>query len=120
MMVGDDDVDAQASGMLDHMIRADAGIDAHNQPYAERGGLFHRVVLHAVTVANPVRDVAGGDAARQVQHFFEHDQRAGAVHIVVAIKQNGFFLFEGAGEARGRGRHAGQQKRIVQIGGGGP
>ena len=38
-------------------------------------------------------------AAQQVDTFFQNDHGAGAVDVVIAIKQNGLVLFDGAAQA---------------------
>ena len=57
--------------VLHHLVRADSGIHADDQLHAQRGGVLHRFALHAVAVANPVRDETSGDRARQIEYFLQ-------------------------------------------------
>ena len=94
-MIGHDDVDAQSGRVLHHLVRANAGIDADDQLHAQRRGVLHRFALHAIAVANAMRDETSGDRARQIEHFLQHHQRAGSIDVVIAIEQNRFFAFDG-------------------------
>ncbi len=114
-MIGDDHVDPELRRVAHHVVRANAGIDADDQFYAVGRGLFHHLAAHAVAVAQPVRNMKRRRAAQQIDPFFQNHHRAGAVDVVIAVKQNRFFLFNRPAQPRDRFRHRSEQTRIVQV-----
>src|SRR4051794_3861486 len=62
-----------------------------------------------------MRNMEGDAPAQQLNSFFKNDHRAGAVDVVIAVQEHGFFLFDSAPQTRDRVRHSGEQIRIVQI-----
>ena len=71
-----------------------------------RRGLLHHFAAHAVAVAQPMRNVESRLPARQFEALFQNHDRAGAVHVVIAIKQDALFLFDGAEQAVDRRVHS--------------
>ena len=84
-------------------------------PNAALGGLLDDLVAHAIAFADAVRHVVVGLAAAQLQRGLQDDDRGGAVHVVVAIDENGLAAFDGRAQALHRRAQAGHQVGRVQV-----
>ncbi len=115
-MVRDDDVDAQATRLFDDEIRADAGIDADDQGDSSGGGFLDHFAAHSVAIAQAVWDVEGRFAAQQFDSFFQDDDGAGAIDVVVAVKQDRFVLGDSAMQAFNGQIHVFESMGGMQIG----
>ena len=85
VMVGHDHVDAEFVGARDGRSRANAVVDADDQPDSARRGLFHRRGLHSVAVVQAMRNVPARFRAGQFQRLFQNDCGGDSVDVVVAV-----------------------------------
>ena len=72
------------------------------------GGALDHIVAHVVAFANAVRHVEVGRASAEFNRRLQDDDRHGAVHVVVAVNENGLFAFDGGVDAidgRAQARH---------------
>ena len=116
MMVGDDDIDAQRGSVAHHFIGANAGIHADDEFDRRRPRRLHDFAAHAVAVAQTVRNVKGCLPAREFDALFQDHDGAGAIHVVIAVKQDALAVFDGPAQTGDSVVHLGEQPRIVQIG----
>ena len=70
---------------------------------------------HAVTVAEAVRNVKAGFAARHLDGLLQNDDRDGAVDVVIAIDQDFLFGLDGRFHSRDGIVHAGEQRGVMQV-----
>src|SRR4029077_15477259 len=94
VMVGNDQVDAEAFRGLRGRERADAHIDADDQANSCDRGSFDDVVAHVGAFANAVGNVEVGGASAEFNRSFQNDDRHGAVDVIVAVNENRFFAFD--------------------------
>ena len=92
MMVGDDQVHAQAACRFRRSKGADAHIHTDNELDAGSGGPLDDVVTHVIAIADAVRNMEIGGAAAQLNRGLEDDDCGGAIHVVIAINQDRFFV----------------------------
>ena len=115
VMVGDDQIDAQALRRFRGREGADAHVDADDQANAGGGGALDHVVAHVVAFANAVRHVEVGRAAAEFDRGLQNDDRHGAVDVVVAVDQNRLFAFDGGVDAVDGGAQARHPLGGVQM-----
>ena len=70
------------------------------------GGLLDHLVAHAVAFADAVRHVVVDLAAANLQRGLQDDDGGGAVHVVVAIDEDGLAALDGGAQALDRLRAA--------------
>ena len=99
VMVGDDQVDAEASRGFSGGEGADAHVNADDQANAGRGGALDHVVPHVIAFANAVRHMEVGRAAAEFDRSLQDDDRHGSVDVIVAVNENLFFAFDGGVDA---------------------
>ena len=114
-MVGDDQVDAQPARRLRRSKGADAHIHADDELDAGSRGALDDVVAHVIAVADAVRNVEVGGAAAQLNRGLQDDDCGRAIHVVVAVDQDGFFVLDGGFDAINRRLHARHQVRRMQM-----
>ena len=115
MMVGDDQVQAQAARGFGLGKGSHAGVHRNDQPDALGVSRFKHARLQAVALAQPVRHMEAGHAAEHLDGRLEQHDGGGAVHVVVAVEQHR--LARGDGPLQpGDGRvHAQHQQGIVEV-----
>ena len=74
------------------------------------------MVPSAGAATQTMRNVVGCLPARQFNALLEDHYGAGAIHVVVSIKQDTLVVFNGPAQAGHGGVHLGQQPGIVEIG----
>jgi hypothetical protein len=116
MMIRNNDIDPQRSGVAHHVVGADTRIHADNQRDSRGSRLLDHFAAHPVSVAKAVRDVERCAAAGQLDSLHQDHDGACAVGVVVAIKQYFFFAIDGPAEPGGCRLHVSQQQRIMKIG----
>src|SRR5208283_2306823 len=99
VVVGDDQVDPSALRGFGSGKGADAGIHADNDPNAALGGLLDDLIAHAIAFADAMRDVVVHRSAAELQGRFENDDGGGAVHVVVAVDEDGLAALDGSAQA---------------------
>ncbi len=115
MVIGDDQVHAQALRCFRRGKGANAHVHADDQPDAGGRGALDDVVAHVVAVANAVRDMEVGGAAAEFDGSLQDDDGGGAVHVVVAVDEDGFFALDGGIEPVDRRLHAAHQIGRVKM-----
>ena len=115
VMVGDDEIDAEAMRGFRGGEGANAHIDADDEANAGGGGALDHVVAHIVAFANAVRDVEVGSASAEFDGRFQNDDGHGAVDVVIAVDQDGIFAFDGCIEAIDGAAQAGHVLGRVQM-----
>ena len=116
VMVGDDEVKAEGARGFRFSEGAHAGVNGDDQAHAVGiGGLKH-AGLEAVALAKAMGDVKADHAAEHLDGGLEQDDGGGAVHIVVAIEQDGLVELDGLFEAQYGRVHAEHELRVVEVG----
>src|SRR5258708_28854308 len=115
MMVGDDEVEAEAARGFSGGKGANARINADDELDSSRGGLLNDIVLHAVAVTNAMGDVEISGAAEEFDHCLEDDNGGGAVNVIVAVNEDVFLAGNGVFPTKDGGRHAEHVIRRVHL-----
>ena len=108
MVVGDDQVQAEAARGFGFGKGAHAGVDGDDDANAFGVRGFKHARLHAVAFAEAVRHMKACFAAEHLDGGFEQDHGDGSVHVVVAVKKDGLARGDGAFETvdgRGHAEH---------------
>ena len=116
VMIGHDQIDAQTLRGFRGREGANAHVDADDQANARRRGTLDHVVAHVVAFTNAMRDVEVGRASAELDRGFQNDDGHGAVHVVVAVDEDGFFAFDGGVDAIDRCAEAGHTIWSVKMG----
>jgi hypothetical protein len=115
MVVRDDEVEAEAARSFSFSEGAHAGVDRDDDADAVGVGRFKDARLHAVAVAQAVRDMKADVSAQHFDCGFEQDYSDSAVNVVVAIEKNGFSRDDGAFEALDSNGHPEHEEGIVEV-----
>ena len=118
VMVGHDEINAESLRRFGRRECANAHVNADDQANAGRGRAFDHVIAHVVALANTVGDVEVRRSATELDRSLQDDDRHGAVDVVVAIDQDGFFAFNGGIETIDSGAQAGHLFWRVKMGNG--
>ena len=114
MVVGDDDVHAEAVGVRHFLDAADAAVD-RNQQRGLGGDAGDGVQVEAIALIDAVRDVGTHGAAGGLQRHDQQRRRADAVDVKVAVDADRFAAADGAQDALHGRRHVGQ---LIGVDGG--
>ena len=114
-MIGHDEIYAHPVRGFGGGKGANAGIHADDQTYVSGGGLLNDVALHAVSVFDAVGHVKISRAAADLNRGLQDYDSQGAIHIVVAVNQDGFFARDGGPQALDRLIHPQHEIRRVQM-----
>ena len=106
VMIGDDQVDANAPRGLGRLKGADAGVHADDHFYARRRGPFDDIIFDSVAFFDPVGDVEVSRAAAKLNRGLQDDDSSRSIDIVVAINQDAFLIGDGCAQALDGGGHA--------------
>ena len=106
MVIGDDEVNADAARRFRRLKGADTGIHADDDFYAASRGPFDHVIFNAVAFLDPVRDMKVSRAATKLNRGLQDDDSGGSVHVIVAINQRCLPVGDGRAQALNGGRHA--------------
>ncbi len=119
MVIRDDKVEAEAARGFSFSECAHAGVDGDDNTHAFGVGCFEDAGLHAIAVAEAMRDVKADEVRAGGEHFncgFEQDDGNGAIDVVVAIEKDWLARGDGAFDAFDGGGHAEHEKGIVEVG----
>ena len=122
VVVGDDEVEAEAGGFFGGGEGADAGVDGDDELDAFSRGVGEAGGLDAVAFAEAMGDVVadvGGDVEVDGGAFeggLEQDRGDGAVDVVVAVDEDGLLREEGGAEALDGGAHSEHEVGGVELG----
>ena len=106
VVVGDDQVDSETLRSFGGREGADAHVNANDQVNARRSGALDHVIAHVVAFAKAVRHVEVGGAAAEFNCGLQNNDRHGAICVVVAVDEHGFFTLDGGIDAINRGAQA--------------
>ena len=115
MVVGDDEVEAEAARGFSFSEGAHAGVDGDDEADTVGVSRFKNARLHAVAFAEAMGDVKAGFTAEHFDGGFEQDDGDGAIDVVVAVEENGLAGGDGALEAIDGGGHAEHEEGIVEV-----
>ena len=115
VVVGDDEVEAEAARGIGFSKRAHARVDGDDDANAFGLGRFKHARLHAIAVAEAMRNVKADVASQHFDGGFEKDDSDRAVDVVVAIEEDGLVRGDGAFETVDGGGHAPHQEWIVEV-----
>ena len=115
MVIGDDQVQSQASGGFSGGESANAAVHADDQPDSLLCGPGEDPGLHPVPVVNAVRQMEADLAPQHLNRGFQEYDRGGAIGVIVAIDQNLFALADRRLDAVYRLGHAAHGKGVQQI-----
>ena len=115
-MVGDDQIDAESLRCFRGSEGANAHVDANDEANTCCGGSLDHVAAHVVALAYAVGNVEVGCAAAKLDRGLQDNDGHGAVDVVVAVDQDGFFAFDGGVEAVDRSGESSHSSRIVKMG----
>ena len=115
-MVSDNEINTYSSCSIGRGEGAYTHIHANDEAYTRCRGTLDHVILHAVAVANAMRDMEVRNASAKFYCGFENYDGGGAIHVVVAIDQNWLFTLDGRFDAFNCCFHATHQIRRMQLG----
>ena len=113
VVVGDDDIHAQAAGERGHVHGVDAAVYAH-QKVGIRSQRAHGLFIQAVAFALAVGQVDARFRAQGAQVQKKNGRGAYAVHIVIAIDADALARRQRRLQARHGPVHVREEQRIVQ------
>jgi len=116
VMIGDDEVEAEALRGLCLRKGAHSGVDGDDESNSISKCRFEDRGLKAVALAQTVWNVKANFATEQFDGGLEQDDRGGAVDVVIAVEQDGFLARDRCFNAFNGSLHAEHEKRIVQMG----
>ena len=90
------DVDPELIGVTYDFDRADASIDAEDEPGTGGSRLIDDFGAHALAFTEPVRTVEGSIGTGDLEGFHQHTDAGGAIDIVSAVKENACAVADGA------------------------
>src|SRR5258708_19642623 len=94
MMLGDNEINTKPLRRLSGSEGADPHVHADNQANARRCGAFNHVIPKIVAFANTVRNMEVSRTAAELNCGLQDDDRHRAVHVVVAVNQDGLLPFD--------------------------
>ena len=94
---------------------ANAGVHADDEPHALGCSACEHLSLHAVAVAQAMRDVKADGAAEDLDGGLKQDDGGGAVHVVVAVDEDRLACRDGLLDARDCVGHAMQSVGVEQM-----
>ena len=92
MMIGDDEVNSSSPRALCRGKGASTGIYANHQSNACGGGALYHVTAQIVAFADAVRNMEIRRAAAEFNCRLENHDGGCAVHLVIAVNQDSFFV----------------------------
>ena len=110
-MVGDDQVHSSAARRFRGRERADARVNADDQPHAIRRCALDHLVAHAIALADAMRHMKIGRPTAEFDGRLQNDDRRRAIHVVVAIDENFFFALDRRFQPVQSGFHSRHQQR---------
>jgi len=116
MVVGHDEIETQSAGRLGLGKGPHAGIDRDDQANAFRKSRFKHARLQPVTLLEPVRHVKADRAAEHLDGGLQQDNGSGAVHVVIAVKQNSLMVCDGAFQPLDSHCQSQHEEGIVKVG----
>jgi len=115
MVVGNDEVEAEAAGSERLSEGAHAGVNGDDEANAFSIRGFKDGGLEAVALVEAVGDVEADLAAEHLNGGFEQDNGGGSVYVVVAVQEDGLLGGDGLLKAGDGGGHAEHQEGVVEM-----
>jgi hypothetical protein len=116
MVVGDDEVEAEAARGFSFRECAHASVDGDDNAHTFGVSCFKDAGLHSVAIAQAMRNVKAHISAEHLDGGFKQDNGNGAVDVVIAVEENGLARGDGALDALDGGGHSEHEKGIVEVG----
>src|SRR5258708_674197 len=116
MMVGDNEINTKPRRRLGGSEGAVSHAPADNEANPRRCGAFNHVIPKIVAFANTVRNMEVSRTAAELNCGLQDDDRHRAVHVVVAVNQDGLLPFDGCVQAVNGGANAGHLFRWMEMG----
>ena len=110
---------AQARGSFRGGEVAYAGVDADHQAHASPGCRRQHLLLHAVALAQAVGHMEIDLAAEHLERRLEQDDGGGAIHVIVAIDEDGLLGCDRRlhpGDGRGHALHGVRIEQVFDAG----
>ena len=114
VVVGDDDIHADAPGKIRLLEIGDAAVHAHQQPGPFQAQPGDGIGVQGVALGEPVRDVRDDFCALLGEVGAQKAGGGDAVHVVVAEYRDGLAPFNGEVNARHGFVHVPQEHRVVE------
>ena len=115
MMVADDEVDADALGVLYFSYRLDSAVENDNQAYSCLPGVFDALAAHPISLVVAVGNVVVDIGVILLQEFVDQCHGRASVHIVVTIHHDTFLTSHGFVQAFHRLVHVLHEERVEQV-----
>ena len=93
-MVCDDQVHSEIVRRLRRGEGANAHIHADNEANAGGRGALNDIAAHVIAFTNPVRHMEIACAAAEFNRRLQNDDGHGAVHVVIAVDQDGLLALD--------------------------
>ena len=116
VVVADDEVDAFLPGISNFVYGLDAAVQHDDELHARLHGVVHSFVRHPVAFVVAVGDVIVDVRIELLDKLVDQCHGRGAVHVIVSVNQNTFFLSHSLVQARHGHVHVLHQERVVQVG----
>ena len=116
VVVADDEVDAFLPGIRNLLYGLDAAVQHDDELYARLHGVVHSFVRHPVAFVVAVGDVIVDVRIELLNKLVNQCHSRGAVHIIISVNQNTFFLSHSLVQACHGHVHVLHQERVVQVG----
>src|SRR5947209_14582211 len=98
-MIGNDQVHAEPPGGVGRTEGADAHIHADDQTNARCSRALDHVIAHVIAITDAVWDMKISGASAEFYRSLQNDDGSCAVHVVVAVNQDGFVALDGGLDA---------------------
>ena len=115
MVVGDDEVEAEALRGFCFGKGAHSGVDSDDETNTLGIGGFEYGGLQSVALAQSMGHMEANLAAEQFNCGLKQDDGGGAVHVIVTVEQDGFLARDGCFDALHGRLHAEHKERIVEL-----
>ncbi len=115
VMIGDDQVEVEPCGFVGGGEGADAGVDADDESHTITCSMREHLRLHAVAVAQAMRDVEADGATENLDSGLEQNDGGSAVDVVVAVDEDRFTRGDGLLDTFDRDSHPVERIWIEQV-----
>lgn len=114
-MIGDDHIDSECDGMIDHIDIPRAAIDRNHELHVERLQFVDEVPFESVPVMRTVGEPIGDFRSALREEFRQHRGRADTVDVVVSEDDDPFPIFNRFSDPCDRSIHPLEKIRVVKL-----